>query len=155
MEEFFRNEPIRNKNCLWWPCLLTYRDEMCNVYRGPSIDVFLPSSVHLAKWFRRRFFLNRPIRNKELPVAAMFVNRSGQNEWSLERTIHSCFLPSFNSFGREVLEEKIKMWKAKKNTNICAFFFLSGSKAVQDFYCLFIAVFSLKIPLSKLGLGSH
>jgi len=19
---FFRNQPIRNKNCLWWPCLL-------------------------------------------------------------------------------------------------------------------------------------
>ena len=25
---FFRNQPIRNKNCLWWPCLLTDRDEM-------------------------------------------------------------------------------------------------------------------------------
>jgi hypothetical protein len=21
--QFFRNQPIRNKNCLWWPCLLT------------------------------------------------------------------------------------------------------------------------------------
>jgi hypothetical protein len=20
---FFRNRPIRNNNCLWWPCLLT------------------------------------------------------------------------------------------------------------------------------------
>ena len=25
---FVRNQPIRNKNCLWWPCLLTDRDEM-------------------------------------------------------------------------------------------------------------------------------
>jgi hypothetical protein len=74
---------------------------------SPQVDYQV--SVHLAKWFRRRFFLNRPIRNKELPVAAMFVNRSGQNEQSLERTTHRCFLPSFNSFGREVLEEKIKM----------------------------------------------
>ena len=40
----------------------------------------------------------------------MFVNRSGQNEQSLQRTFHRCFLPSFNSFGREV-SEKIKMWK--------------------------------------------
>jgi hypothetical protein len=24
-EVFFRNEPIRNKNCLWQPCLLTDR----------------------------------------------------------------------------------------------------------------------------------
>jgi hypothetical protein len=33
---FFRNLPIRNKNCLWWPCLLMDRDEMCNLYREPS-----------------------------------------------------------------------------------------------------------------------
>jgi hypothetical protein len=25
-EDFFRNQPIRNKNCLWWPCLLTDRN---------------------------------------------------------------------------------------------------------------------------------
>jgi hypothetical protein len=36
---FFRNQPIRNKNCLWWLCLLTDRDKMCNLYRGPSVDV--------------------------------------------------------------------------------------------------------------------
>jgi hypothetical protein len=36
---------------------------------------------------------------QELPVAAMFVNRSGQNEQSLERTFHKYFLPSFSSFG--------------------------------------------------------
>ena len=27
-EVFFRNQPIRNKNGLWQPCLLTDRDEM-------------------------------------------------------------------------------------------------------------------------------
>jgi hypothetical protein len=36
---------------------------------------------------------------QELPMAAMFVNGSGQNEHSLERTFHRCFLPSFTSFG--------------------------------------------------------
>jgi hypothetical protein len=35
---FFRNRPIRNKNCMWWPCLLPYRDEMSNLHRGHSID---------------------------------------------------------------------------------------------------------------------
>ena len=25
-EKIFRNRPIRNKNCLWWPCLLTDRN---------------------------------------------------------------------------------------------------------------------------------
>ena len=36
-EDFFRNQPIRNKNCLWQPCLLTDRDKMCTLYRGTSI----------------------------------------------------------------------------------------------------------------------
>jgi hypothetical protein len=62
---FFRNQPIRNKNCLWWPCLLTDRDEKSNLYSGTFIDASNLVSVHLAMLFqRRRFFLNRPIRNK-------------------------------------------------------------------------------------------
>jgi hypothetical protein len=36
---------------------------------------------------------------QELHVATMFVNRSGQNQQSLERAFHRCFLPSFSSFG--------------------------------------------------------
>jgi hypothetical protein len=47
-EDFFRNQPIRNKNGLWWPCLLTDRDEMTNLYREPSIDDSYQVSVHLA-----------------------------------------------------------------------------------------------------------
>ena len=43
-------------------------------------------------------------------MTAMFVNGSGQNEQSLERTFHRCFLPNFTSFGWGV-SEKIKMWK--------------------------------------------
>jgi hypothetical protein len=54
---FFRNQPIRNKNGLWRPCLLMDRDEMSNLYRGPAIDASYQVSVHLAKRFqRRRFF---------------------------------------------------------------------------------------------------
>jgi hypothetical protein len=51
---FFRNQPIRNKNCLWWPCLLMDRDEMSNLYRGPSIDASYQVSLHLAEGFQRR-----------------------------------------------------------------------------------------------------
>ena len=54
---FFRNQPIRNKNGLWRPCLLTDRDEMSNLYREPSIDASYQVSVHLAKQFQRRRFL--------------------------------------------------------------------------------------------------
>ena len=53
----FRNWPIRNKNCLWWPCLLTDQNGMSNSHRGPSIDASYHVSVHLAKMFQRRRFL--------------------------------------------------------------------------------------------------
>ena len=53
-EDYFRNQPIRNKNCLWLPCLLTDRDEMCNLCRRPSIDSSYQVSVHLAWGFQRR-----------------------------------------------------------------------------------------------------
>jgi hypothetical protein len=52
---FFRNRPIRNKNCLWQPYLLMEWDEMSNLYRGPPIDASYQVSVHLAKRFQRRF----------------------------------------------------------------------------------------------------
>jgi hypothetical protein len=53
---FFRNQPIRNKNCLWRPCLITDPDEMSNLYRGHAIDASYQVSVHLAKRFQRRRF---------------------------------------------------------------------------------------------------
>jgi hypothetical protein len=51
---FFRNQSIRNKNGLWWPCLLTDRDEMIHLYRGHSINAFYQVLVHLAKRFQRK-----------------------------------------------------------------------------------------------------
>jgi hypothetical protein len=54
---FFRNRPIRNKNCLWPPCLITDWDEMGNLYRGYAVDASYQVSVHLAKWFQKRRFL--------------------------------------------------------------------------------------------------
>jgi hypothetical protein len=56
---FFRNWPIRNKNCMWWPCLLIDRDEMSNLQRGHSIDA-----------------------SYQVSVVAIFVNRWGRNEQS-------------------------------------------------------------------------
>ena len=156
---FFRNRPIRSKNCLLRPCLLTDGDKMCNLYRGSTIDVFYQPAVHLAKQFQRiRFFIidqsekriacgshvclrigtkcaifiedlpqmlpfkfrfiwphgfreedffKSTNQKQELPVTALFINGSGRNVQSLQRTFHRCFLPSFSSFGKVVLEEKI------------------------------------------------
>ena len=41
-------------------------------------------------------------------MVAMFVNGLGQNEQSLERTFHRCFLQCFTSFGWGVSEERLK-----------------------------------------------
>ena len=72
---FFRNQPIRNKNCQWWPCLITDRNKMSNLYRGPSKDASYQVSVHLAKRFQRKnVFYKLTNQKQELPMVAMFVN---------------------------------------------------------------------------------
>jgi hypothetical protein len=35
-EDFFRNQPNRNKNCLWWPCLLMDRDSFSSETAWPN-----------------------------------------------------------------------------------------------------------------------
>jgi len=37
-EKIFRNQPTRNKICLWQPCLLMDWDKISYLYRGPAID---------------------------------------------------------------------------------------------------------------------
>jgi hypothetical protein len=60
--------------------LLTDRDEISNLYRGPSIDASYQVSVQLAKQFQgTRFFFKSTNLKQELPVAAMFANESGRN----------------------------------------------------------------------------
>jgi hypothetical protein len=54
---FFRNQPIRHNNFLWWPRLLMDQDKMSNISSGPSIDTSYQDSVHLAKRFRVEYFL--------------------------------------------------------------------------------------------------
>ena len=61
----YRIQPIRNKTCLWRPCLLTDRNEMSILHKGLYKDASYQDSIYLAKRFqRRRFFRNQPIRNK-------------------------------------------------------------------------------------------
>ena len=54
---------------------------------------------------------------QESPEVAMFVNGSGQNEQSIQRTFHRCFLPSFGSFGHVVSEDKIFRNRPIRNKN--------------------------------------
>jgi hypothetical protein len=82
-KKIFRNPPIRNKNDLWWPCLLTNRDEMSNLYRGPSIHAFYQISVHLGKRFqRRRFFLEINQSEKRMGCGGHVCWRIG-SKWAI------------------------------------------------------------------------
>ena len=67
--------------------------------------------------FRGEVFQKSTNQKQEWPVASMFVNRSGRNEQSLQRTCHRCFLPSFGSFGQAVSEEKIFKNRPIRNKN--------------------------------------
>jgi hypothetical protein len=78
-----------------------------HLYRGLSIHSFYQISVHLGKRFQRRFFQKSTNQKKEWHVAAMFVNGLELNEQFLYRAFQGCFLPSFDSFGQAVSEEKI------------------------------------------------
>jgi hypothetical protein len=80
---------------------------MSSLYRGFAIDASYQVSVHLAKRFQRRSLKKSANQKQKLTMAAIFVNGSGQNEQSLERTFQGCFLPNFDSFGQAVTEEKI------------------------------------------------
>ena len=74
--------------------------QMSHLYRGPSIDASYQVLVHLAmRGFRGEDLKKSANQKQELPMVAMFVNGSGQNVQSLERTFHRCVLPRFSSFG--------------------------------------------------------
>ena len=77
-------------------------------------ECFLPSSDSFGKAVLEETIFQKSTNQKqELPVVAMFVNGSELNEHSLQRTFKGCFLPSFNSFGQSISDEKI----FQKSTN--------------------------------------
>ena len=97
---------------------------MSNLYREPSKDAFYQVLIHLAQRFqRRRFFQKSTNQKQEWPVVAMFVNGSGQNEQSLQRT----FLPSFDSFGQAVSEKNFQKSTNQKQEWPVVPMFVNGS----------------------------
>ena len=90
---------------------------------------------------------------QQLPLAAMFVNRSGQNEQSLYRTFHICFIPSCGSFGQTVSEKKISRNRQTRNKNCLWRPFLlmdwdEMSKIYRDLPQIY-ASYHASVPLAK------
>ena len=115
---FFRNQPIRNKNCLWWPCLLTDRDKISTLYREPFIDASYQVSFHLAKRLqRRRLFRNRPIRNKNcLWRPCLLTDQDKMCNLLRGPSIDASYQVSVH-FGQAVSEEKICLNRQIRNKN--------------------------------------
>jgi hypothetical protein len=83
-------------------------------------SIFVRFSVNIAHFV--------PNQKQESSVVAMFDNRSGRNEQSLQRNFHRCFLPSFGSFGQAVSEEKILKKSANQKQELpVAAMFVNGS----------------------------
>jgi hypothetical protein len=62
---------------------LTFHSALRKLNKEPSIGAPHQISVHLAKQFQRRVLEKSTNQKQELPMAAMFVNGSGQIEYLL------------------------------------------------------------------------
>jgi hypothetical protein len=68
--------------------------------RGLSIDASCKMFLYLAIWFQRSRGSKIDQPEKELPMVAIFVNRSGRNEHIYRsKTFHKYFLPRSSLFG--------------------------------------------------------
>jgi hypothetical protein len=119
----FRNQPIRNKNSLWRPCLLTDRDEMSNLYRGPSMfhRCFLPSFGSFGQAVsEEKIFKNWPIRNKNcLWRACLSMDRDKVSNLYKGLSIDASYQISVHSgkrfqkrfFRNQPIKNKNSMWQ--------------------------------------------
>ena len=105
---------------------------------------FLPSFDSFGKAISEKNFFQKSTNQKqELPVMAMFVNRSELNKQSLQRTSQGCFLPSFDSFGKAVSEETIfqKSTNQKQKLPVAAMFVNGLERKKQSLQRIFQGCF--------------
>ena len=148
---FFRNRPIRNKNCLGQPCLLMDRDELSNHNRGLSINASHQVSVHLAKRFQRRRFKKKSANQKqELPFSI-------QSCRSCYATLHLCQCQFYNIFvkfrnsKKNVLKIVLIIVNINKDENKSL---ISNQISLKNDLLSFLTFYLCKIVLQEMGVNN-
>jgi hypothetical protein len=149
---FFRNQPIRNKNGLWRPCLLTDQDEISNLYRGSAIDTSYQMSVHLAKRFQRRRLKCEKLTDdrRRTPSDGKSSHCLGQSElkikknnftngWTVFNTIHiNISMYNGNQFClvEETRVHKEKHWPPARHWSLSTEQFSATNYFLREWLCL-------------------
>ena len=112
-EKIFKNRPIRNNNRMWWPCLLTERDEMSNLYRGPYRDTSYQLSVHLAEGFQRRKLKCEKLTDdgrQVMATAHIAFRKVSLNMWTLKKKKKSVKSQRVRFFRKQLTFSPIKLF---------------------------------------------
>ena len=94
----------------------------------PSFGSFWPCG------FRGEDSQKQTNQKQESPVVAMFVNGSERNEYSLQRTAHRCFLPSFGLFGQAVSEKNLKNQPIRNKSRLWRPCLLTDRDEISNLY---------------------
>ena len=115
------------------PVSLTFHSALRKLNTEPSIGASHQILVIWLNSCKEEDIQKSTNQKQEWPVAAMFIDGSELNEQSLQMTFQGCFLPSFDSFGKEVSEKKIfqKSTNQKQELPLVAMFVI-GSELNQQ-----------------------
>ena len=111
------------------PVSLTFHSALRKLNTEPPIGASHQVLVIWLSSYREEDIQKSTNQKQEWPVTAMFINGSELNEQCLQITSQGCFLPSFDSFGKEVSEKKIfqKSTNQKQELPLVAMF-VNGSE---------------------------
>ena len=105
------------------PVSLTFHSALRKLNTEPPIGASHQVLVIWLSSYREKDIQKSTNQKQEWPVTAMSINGSELNEQSLQMTFQGCLLPSFDSLGHAVSEEKI----FQKSTNQKQELFVNGS----------------------------
>ena len=106
---------------------------MSNHYKGPSIGASYQVSVHWAKRFQRRKFLEIDHSETQIACGGHVFNESGRKEHPLQKTFHRSFLPNVGSFWESDFRGEYfqKSTNQKQELPVTAMFLNGSGRIIQ------------------------